>query len=63
MSTLDKLVKNRRTALLLLLCVFMGITAASEEVLAHRYVTALLALIFFLIVAPWFGWNYIKPQE
>jgi len=56
-------VKNRRTLLFLVLSAFMGIDAAIHEVRAQRYVTAILAPIFFLIIAPWFGWNYIKPQE
>ncbi len=58
-----KAIKNRRTALLLLVCLFMAISSAGEEILAHHYVTVLFAFVFFLIVAPWFGWNYIKPQE
>jgi len=58
-----KAVKNRRTLLLLLVSAFMGIDAAIHELHAERYLMEVLALVFFLIIAPWFGWNYIKPQE
>ena len=58
-----KAVENKRTLLLLLVSAFMGIDVAIHEVRGGRYGMAALALVFFLIIAPWFGWNYIKPQE
>lgn len=58
-----KAIKSRRTLFFLLLSAFMGIDAAIYELLEHRYATAVVAVVFFLIIAPWLGWNYIKPQE
>lgn len=70
MSSLSRLfddarnvLKNRRTCLLLLVTAFMGVDAAVVESLKHNYVKAILALVFFLVVFPWSGWNYIKPQD
>jgi hypothetical protein len=45
-------VKNRRTLLLLLVSAFMGIDAAIHELRAERYLMAVLAMVFFPIIAP-----------
>ena len=58
-----KALKNRRTVLLLIVTAFMGLDAATSEALEHHYVSAGLTLLFFFVIAPWFGWNYIKPPN
>jgi len=55
-------VRKWRTPLLLALSAFMGLSAARQEYLAHSYLLAAFALVFFLVVLPWFGWAWIKPK-
>jgi hypothetical protein len=56
-------VKNRRTALLLSVLAFMAVDTAIREYSEHKYVLAVLAPVFFLVVMPWLGWNWIKPKD
>ena len=41
-------VRKQRTPLLLAVCAFMGVAAALQEYLAHNYLGAAFALVFFL---------------
>ena len=56
-------VRNRRTALLLSVFAFMAVDATITEYLEHRYVSAVLAPVFFLLVMPWLSWRWIKPRD
>jgi hypothetical protein len=55
--------KKRRTVLLFAACAFMALDVAIHECVAHRYLAAALAVLFFLIVMPWLGWAWIKPRH
>ena len=55
-------VRNRRTVLLLMVFAFMAVGAAIDECLEHHYVSAVLAIAFFLVVMPWLGWAWIKRK-
>ena len=56
-------VRNRRTALLLSILAFMAADTIIYECLHHHYVLAVLSAVFFLIVMPWLGWRWIRPER
>jgi len=56
-------VRNRRTALLLSILAFMAADTIIYECLHHHYVLAVLSPVFFLIVMPWLGWRWIRPER
>ena len=55
--------RNRRTTLMLCVLALMAVVATIQEYLEHRYVSAALAPVFFLLVMPWLGWRWIKPKD
>ena len=56
-------VRKRRTALLLSILAFMAADASIYECLHHHYVLAVLSPVFFLIVMPWLGWRWFRPER
>ena len=55
--------RNRRTAVLLCVLAFMAVVATIQEYSERRYVLAVLASVFFLLVMPWLGWRWVKPKD
>jgi hypothetical protein len=56
-------VRNRRTALLLSVLILMAADTSIYEYLHRRYVLAALCPVFWLIVMPWLGWRWIRPER
>jgi hypothetical protein len=56
-------VRNRRTAMLFSILAFMAGDTIIYECLHHHYVLAALSPVFFLIVMPWLGWKWIRPER
>jgi uncharacterized membrane protein YqjE len=56
-------VEKKRTTLLYVVLIFMALTIMVEELVAHRYVLAALAPVFFLVVMPWLGKGWFKARR
>jgi hypothetical protein len=55
--------RSRHTALLVSVLAFMAVDTSIYECVQHRYVLAVLSPVFFLILMPWLGWKWIKPER
>ena len=56
-------VEKKRTMLLYAVLALMALSAAVRELLARNYILAVLALVFFLVVMPWLGKAWLRPDE